>query len=176
MTITEFLLARIAEDEKRAQDATPGPWESCAFDAGHSKFEMSVSVCSSANGDSVCDMDGLFRATSNERYTDDGAKDAWFIANNDPARVLAECAAKRGIIVTVDGWAHDFNDGDSWYSCGLAVDNFEFADNKTPGSGCSNEDNRGECQCGLERRQLLILAPMAAVYASHPDYQSAWLV
>lgn len=62
MTITEFLEARIAEDETVARDAI-------------------------ANGEGALD------------WADDGDPTDIHIARHDPARVLAECAAKRAVIV-----------------------------------------------------------------------------
>lgn len=157
MNITEFLLARIAEDEKRAQEATSGPWESYRFDACHSKFEMSVSVIAHENGDLICDMDGLQRATLNERYTDDGSKDAWFIANNDPDRVLAECAAKRMIV-----YLH------SRYS--------EVQEETASGSihmctECWSVDVSPE-----EWWPCATIRAIAYVYRHHRDYQEKWSV
>lgn len=124
MTITEFLEARISEDEREARVA---------------KSEF-------AHGGFGC---------------------------YGPARVLAECAAKRAIVGELNGWIHEYNDEDMWYSCGLAVSLWGDEPDE-PGSGCSDESKQGRCTCGLERRKMLILKPLAAVYASHPDYEQGW--
>jgi hypothetical protein len=94
------------------------------------------------------------------------------VARYDPARVLAECAAKRALVSETSKWGHEYNDDDMWYSCGLAIG----WDETEPGSGCSDEEKRGRCTCGLERRQLRILGPLAAVYVDHPDYRQDWAV
>lgn len=80
MGIAEFLLARIAEDEAVARAATPGPWE----------WEPETEGCGSIGA--VGDV-GIH--VSDE--------DAEHIARWDPARVLAECDAKRRI-VNECGW------------------------------------------------------------------------
>lgn len=85
-------------------------------------------------------------------------------------RQLAECAAKRSVVDHVAGWCHEYNDGDMWFSCGLAVG---YLDDK-PGSGCADESKHGRCTCDLVTRQGKILAPLAAVYKDHPDYQREW--
>jgi hypothetical protein len=87
-----------------------------------------------------------------------------------PAAVLAECKAKREIIEFVSGWGHEYNDDDTWYSCGLATGHYD----DEPGSGCADEAKHGECTCGLMGRQAKILAPLAAVYKDHPDYREEW--
>jgi hypothetical protein len=73
MTLAEFLLARIAEDEADAQAAMPGPWtlDGGTVMAGHPTNE-------------VVDW----------AYDENGPH----IARWDPARVLAECEAKREIV------------------------------------------------------------------------------
>lgn len=72
-TLTEFLLARIAEDEADARKAMPGPWTSDGgVYAGHPTNEV-VDYTYEDNAD--------------------------HIARWDPARVLAECDAKRRIVV-----------------------------------------------------------------------------
>lgn len=95
MTLAEFLLARVAEDEIDARKAMPGPWE---LDGG--------SIYSpAAKGEEVID------------WAYDGNWE--HIARWDPARVLAECEAKRRVVQApepttpggyVDGWweAHEY--------------------------------------------------------------------
>ena len=86
-----------------------------------------------------------------------------------PARVLAECAAKRAIADVAARWEHSYMDEDMWYSCPLAV-----APGETEvGSGYSGDD-KAVCRCGLEARRLKLLSPLASVYSTHPDYQKEW--
>lgn len=93
------------------------------------------------------------------RIAEDEAAAKW-------SKVLPESNAKRAIIAEVVGWRHDYNDEDMWYSCPLAI----APDDTEPGSGYTGDDE-GVCRCGLELRQLAILAPLAAVYKDHPDYE-----
>ena len=69
VTITEFLLARIAEDEAVARAASPAPWQ---FGAAGSFAAGTVYDITKANAEHM--------------------------TRHDPARVLAECEAKRRIV------------------------------------------------------------------------------
>ncbi|MCU1677719.1 MAG: hypothetical protein JWM93_2477 [Frankiales bacterium] len=80
MTIIEFLEARLRDDQAAAEAATPGPW---VYDEG-----LGDSWIVAADGSSVADF------CDNRGHNVDAAHAARF----DPARVLAECAAKRRII------------------------------------------------------------------------------
>ena len=146
MTITEFLLARIAEDEALANDAAstdPAPWQA---DTGEHWKERRGYVLVAEHGcsDSTCpaaefgihrSYDGLW---DNEGSLDlgMGAAVAEHVARHDPARVLAECAAKRELVLWLDddplchdgGWAY--------------VDH--------------------------------VLKSLASVFADHPDFDPAW--
>jgi hypothetical protein len=85
----------------------------------------------------------------------------------DPARVLREVAAKQRIIDVVMAWRHDVNEEDCWYTCGAATE-------ERDGGECCNDNEIGECGCGLEMRRQLILAPLALPYTDHPDYREEW--
>lgn len=153
MTITEFLLARLSEDEDHAKRAAFG------WGAEWQVVPENDEEWSSINADGKEDVVGS-----------EDADVIVHIGTHDPSRVLAECAAKRAIIATVTGWGHYYCDGDSWYSCGLSVAPWE--DDAEPGSGCLNDEERGRCTCALEARQLLILKPLAGVYSTHPEWQN----
>ena len=91
MSLTEFLLARIAEDEQAANEATDGPWrydstKVNAIDRGEAVFagEAGANATTIASTGPPYDMQSMF--------------DAVHIARHDPARVLAECEAKRAIL------------------------------------------------------------------------------
>jgi len=75
MTITEFLDARIAEDEAAAKSATNAPWDLMGGNEWLYPFGFSIGSDDDIRG-----------------------SDAEHIARHDPARVLAECSAKRAII------------------------------------------------------------------------------
>jgi hypothetical protein len=80
LTVTEFVEARIAEDEAVARAATPGHWA-----AGHR--EVMYGQCSP--GQQVVGPNGVI---SPKRV------DVVHIARHDPPRVLAQCAAMRKIV------------------------------------------------------------------------------
>ena len=88
MTIIEFLEARIAEDEKLAQDVPPGPWNSMTEETGDGE-NIYYTVEAKGSYDYFADM-----ADTGPQ----GRTTADYIARFDPVRILAECAAKRAII------------------------------------------------------------------------------
>lgn len=88
--LSEWLLACIAEDEEAARAATPGPWR--VEELGDSAYGEWWYIAA----------DGLqFSYVAGSGYEGGGVSwehDATHIARHDPARVLAECAAKRRIV------------------------------------------------------------------------------
>lgn len=92
MTITEFLEARIAEDEDLARKADSGRWlpedKGVTFEFYGDEFPV---------GEAQTRMVADTRANQNH------------IAQWDPARVLAECAAKRAIIKAFDPQCPDLD-------------------------------------------------------------------
>jgi hypothetical protein len=141
MTLTEFLLARIAEDEAVAlglehTKAHVGPW-----DVGGLTKPESVNI---GTYWPVRDADGAavgWTALSS---------DAWHIARHDPARVLAECEAKRRIVESADEAT----------GLDLQVDS-EFR--------VGRRDTAKEPYLGD-----VILRALASVYANHPDFREEW--
>lgn len=85
--------------EARANAATKGPWDVTAFDSGHSRFEMSVSICTRDVGDTICDMDGLARSQNMKWATSDGFTDAVFIAHarEDVPKLVAALRAVEAV-------------------------------------------------------------------------------
>lgn len=133
MRIDEFLLARIAEDEAVARDVSPLDG---AERFGHYRTRPSVS--------------GLPIGWSDQRAEQHFAR--W-----DPARVLAECAAKRAIV--------EQHRPDVGY-----IVLYAHRDREAAEAG------------GRETMPVFASAPqnpaclraLAAVYADHPDYQPEW--
>ena len=115
LTITDFLLARITEDE-----AAAGSY--------HRLLCMRT----------ACDSEGCVW-DEQERMADERVCTCGY-----PARVLAECKAKRAIVGNHDGER-----------------------SSTTGDYCATEDGRYEIPCPDLRY-------LATVYASHPDYDPAW--
>jgi len=84
MTLTEFLEARIAEDEEAARWTTEAPWQVVSGEV--------LSSVSALNVASHCE--GAYRMLP---------KDAAHIARWDPYRVWAECEAKVQIVARYKG-------------------------------------------------------------------------
>jgi hypothetical protein len=90
VTLVEFLLARLAEDEAAAQRAVPGPWEL----QGEPRETL------------------VFSAPTGVSVAVGWLRDLDHVARHDPARVLAEVAAKRLILEYAPPKAHGtFDDG-----------------------------------------------------------------
>lgn len=141
MTITEFLEARIAEDEAIARAAFDEPFLSNVDDG---KWMANTSSASP-------NVEG--RAYFSIFSNDDGpvafltSGQATHIARHNPARVLAECAAKRAIIE--EHPLHRYPTTKRW-------DAFVF-------------------ECGTcERCPCDTLKALAAVHKDHPDYLPEW--
>lgn len=94
MTLAGFVLARITEDEARAREATPGPWR---YNPLKEWFKEPDKLRAARAGLPVPGGEEFVAAVD-------------FIARWNPARVLAECEAKRRIIV----WHGDRND--CWFN------------------------------------------------------------
>lgn len=135
MTLTEFLLARIAEDEALAED-TLGAY------ARHSSSWGTPSTGVVDLGDP--DVDGLIPFG-------DGPV-AEHVAHWDPARVLAECEAKRAIIALHDEWP-------------------VLIESEPEVLTTRREYVR---RFGAEPMTTPMLRAMASVYADHPDYDPTW--
>lgn len=98
------------------------------------------------------------------------------IALNDPRSVLARVAADRSILGEVTSWKHDYYDDDPWYSCAQAASTWE--DDRSPGSGCSDDDRSGgPCDCGLDRRRDVIVGALLSAYrhVPVPGFQEEWM-
>ena len=126
-TLTDFLLARIAEDEADAKAATPGPWR---------WEEPSGDDFPTGDQDLVSDGKTYVGEVSGEvlpttvlhgwGYDASGihAEDAdrAHIARHDPARILAECEARRRIVeFHAASTNHDFRRAFDWALRSLAL-------------------------------------------------------
>lgn len=140
-TIIEFLEARIAEDEAVARAATPGPWAVQTAEEGTTTYwgiEDVVPI-------------GINMEWSSWESTIDTAETAAHIARFDPARMLAECKAKRAILAL--------------HVC------------RCPDAGCTD---CGECSgrhhADPEPFPCDTVKTLAQVYADHSDFDQAWSV
>lgn len=141
--IVKFLLARIDEDEAVARSAARGPWL-CGGGA-HDAHVYAPEVRTSKVA--------LFREDVIDRDYALSLNDAEHIARHDPARVLAECAAKRRIVSA-------FEHGER-----LVLE----AEDMAVFSDLDRARLRGE-------RNAMHAATiwLAEVYAEHPDFDPAW--
>jgi uncharacterized protein DUF6221 len=91
VTLAAFLLARIDDDRRQAEQATPGPWHDVRIDDGTDGWNVEARGAQRTDRDVAVDharpAEGACRRS-----------DAAHIARWHPARVLAECDAKRRII------------------------------------------------------------------------------
>jgi hypothetical protein len=138
--LTDFLLARISDEEKSATAAGgpmawPAPWT--AEDEGVDGFISYRVLCDNGTGDVAEHLDSEIAA---------------FIVAHDPARVLAECAAKRKLI----DFAEDATGLD------LQIDG-EF--------GVGTRDTKAEPYLGD-----LMLRLLAAPFSDHVDYDGSWAI
>lgn len=112
--------------------------------------------------------------------TDGGDVNPWrtgpHIAANNPRAVLDLCDAHELVLTEVLSWRHEYIEGDTWFSCSQAVENpYGDEEQRTPGSGCSNDDRAGQpCDCGLDARRLRVLKPIASAYRRDPGYREEW--
>ncbi|NUR06730.1 MAG: hypothetical protein HOQ45_06965 [Nocardioidaceae bacterium] len=101
--LVNFLLARIAEDEAVARAATPGPWEwepetDGWGDCGPNLVTVAkLPPYSDGSIGPVAEVVGSWGHDANGIAVDDA--DAAHIARWDTTRVLAECEAKRRLIL-----------------------------------------------------------------------------
>lgn len=141
MTATEFLLAMIEEDECNARacaEVFPAPWE--MTDRG---YEARV-VADAPNFMTVTQID------QDQANADWPSEHLEHVARHDPARVLADCAARREVIE--HAWAvAEVLDG-------------EF------GLGRSRAQMEVD---GEEEPRIIRL--LTAAYADHPAHRAEWL-
>jgi hypothetical protein len=125
MTLTEFLLARIAEDAEWAQEAID-----LSDGLGVTREWRWVRLYGSAN------------------YPKNPSSSSFYSGAPSPARVLADCEAKRGAVTA-------------------AWDDLERI-----------EGEWGRCQSREQMDAKddvpAVVAYLAAVYADHPDYREEW--
>lgn len=146
MRIEEFLPARIAEDEAVARAAALryGPkWSEDVRFVQFDDDEHNLYVIMDAEGREMMESAEL----SEWRATAHGAR-------HDPARVLAECEAKRRVIEQAGEATSDRYSVIGEFCVGR--EETQEAMDTDPGD--------------------LILRALAAVYRDHPDYDPAWAI
>ena len=144
--LVEFLSARIAEDEAVARTAGEPPWDEWRYDDGgevyHAETRRRAPNMRYPNG-VTNDTEGLSPAV-----TEDVGP---HIARHDPARVLAECRAKRRIV-------------EAFADAERAVATYDH-DNPIPAYWQ---------EWGNRHALASVLESLAQPYADHADYDPAW--
>ena len=155
MSITDFLLARIAEDEAAANAANGPRWAS-----GDGNVSEGGLYALQGEGEDGWAIAWFELGTANE--AEDGSRQLprWpkmerhahensvHAARHDPARVLRECEAKRRIVDE-----HTF-----------------MAAHESRDFGFSN----GNCLTCRVQGPCATLLHLASVFADHPDYRQEW--
>lgn len=147
MTLTEFLRARLEEDEKTALKA-----------AGAVTREWSVNW----HFDPDYGSDGILNLGDQQEALGAGSNrtdplslgQAHHIARHDPARVLVDVEAKRRIVAEI----------------------FEYEATEDGEFGCCHSaEDIATRQCpGTDPDKLPALRLLALPYADHPDYREEW--
>jgi hypothetical protein len=107
VSLAEFLLARIAEDEEAAR-AAPGPRWVCKY---RQRTEPPFSIERYAIASPV-EFAGQELGAQTIAFTEDDTAESKALVYHavawDPARVLAECEAKRRIVEMGESWCSDY--------------------------------------------------------------------
>lgn len=147
--LTDFLLARIAEDEAVARAASPSPWQygDVASVAGGSLYDKTRMI-GDLHYEHLGNHDGsIVRHLLSDEADANGAH----IARHDPARVLAECEAKRRIVEE-----HAL----------VRIDRPDLHPDACAACGCHETyPTRWPCRT---------LRYIATAYADHPSYREEW--
>jgi hypothetical protein len=133
--LVEFLEARITEDEAAAKACSAAAW-SIRDEPDEHLWVDGLSIHAADSNWDACIA----------------VADAEHAVRHDPARILAECAAKRAIIKQAD---EATSDRYAWI-----------------GEYCVGDKERAEAYATDPGK--LILEALAAVYSDHPDYQQEW--
>ncbi len=155
MTLVEFLLERIAEDEAHAREAmgaTDGEWSSWnrSWDAGARDL--------AAGGERIAAL-----PTTIDEH----------VCRHDPARVLAECEAKRRIVGLHKSWPVMVETPPTFETAGSDLDINSMTFRMSQQFAWVTQQEYRE-RFGDEPPTAPILAAMAEVYADHPDYDEEW--
>lgn len=145
LTISAFLLARIAEDEAVANAATGLSWSSVVDTPDDN--DHAGAIYADGNWDAwVANWDG-------------GSENGAHIARHDPARILAECAAKRAIVSHLAPALHAAEQAErAWVQRPNDPDVARWEGMKTA--------VRQAVEC--------IVWHLAEVYSDHPDFNDDW--
>ena len=167
ITLTDFLLARIAEDEAVAREATAGRWH---VDDIYRTVTADPFTSARQAYDRAGDEDCWVISESMDSGV--GRHNLAHIARHDPARVLAECEAKRQIVEWHKSWPVLVQRPPTFEPVADADPN-RFAVRASQQIAWATEQEYRD-RFGDEPPTGPVLAALAAVYAGHPDYREEW--
>lgn len=158
--LVQWLTAQLDEDEQKARDATPGPWwhnpgKQWLGPEAFEKYDL-------RQGEEFVGYGGPHPFTGAVASTGpasnmQGMKDAAFIAEHDPARVLREIDAKRQLVKLHGRATLRAGGGAQYYAtttvCRSCEPNLQFPEESWP---CST------------------LRLLASVYADRDGYREEW--
>jgi hypothetical protein len=164
VTVTEFLLARIAEDEATARAAGV---------TGHSWGTMIEETGSGENIYYTVEVPGVKDSTIADMWSTDqiGRDQSEHIARHDPARVLAECAAKRAIIKQHEDWPVLVEGELEMEPASSDIQSMAYRATRQIAWMTEQEYIK---RFGVEPPTAPMVATLAAVYADHPEYRQEW--
>jgi hypothetical protein len=166
--LTEFLLARIAEDEAVATAATAPPWVEGLTRKGEPGRWRGIDSYSV-----LADRTRFFIEEVETVAQTEVAQDTAHIARWDPARVLAECEAKRQFIAFHESWPTLVQTPAKFERDDVDLDNYTFRMSQEIAWLTTREY---VARFGIDPPTAPMLAALAAVYADHEDYQPEWRV
>lgn len=148
LNITDFLLSRIAEDEAAARAALPDRWGSIHSDGRDWSHDIQAS-----------DRDAT-------EAQDEHARVWW------PGRVLAECAAKRAVVEKHQQWPVLVECEPSEIErVEAGLNDFTYRVTREIAWMTTREYIK---RFGTEPPTAPMVAALATVYATHPDYRQEW--
>ena len=158
LTLTEFLAARLDEDEAAAKAAPGCRWQSHAEDdiAGASVYDEQWLLLypeSYDHDNALSNKPGAAGPMYIQRARDELAA---HIARHDPARVLREVEAKRKILADLPAYSKQRRE---------LRDHMYLPENAGYHSGHAD---------GTDDASRYVLRQLATVYSDHPDYDEAW--
>lgn len=165
-SITEFLLARIAEDEAAAWAATQGPWE-VRRGGDFQSIELHDGTLW------VTIVDASHQSPPHGEWID--SPDIDFIERYDPVRALAECEAKRAIIRQHEDWPVLVEGNLQMESVtGTGSDDLQSTAFRVSKEMAFMTERIYVKRFGVEPPTTPMIRALAAVYKGHPGYQKEW--
>lgn len=174
--LTEFLLARIAEDEAVARAASHGPWlhnpRKEWFTDPDKLRAARAGIRQSGGEEHVSAGEGAIGVAATGP-TDEprSMADADHIARHNPIRVLAECEAKRRIIAFHEHWPVLVEKPVEFGPVSGDVNKMVFRASQQIAWATEQEYRT---RFGIEPPTAPMLLALAAPYADHPDFHEEW--